>query len=113
MNSDGECPWASDESEEQNALGKVSKIFTVNNDEYLDVNKMRSKLLEFLTEVNWVVDEDGWNASAFQEAVGAIDWYVARSFKKFQGYLLSGLVEQEETMEMELLLSKEVREVSY
>ena len=64
-------------------------------------------------EVNRVVDEDGWNASSVKEAVGVIDWFVARSCKKFQGYLLSGLVEQEGTMKVELLLLKEVCEVSY
>jgi hypothetical protein len=87
--------------------------FTVDDDEYSDLNKMHSKLLEFVMEVNRVVEEDGWNASAVQEAIGAIDWYIARSYKKFQGYLLSGLVEREEAMEMELLLPKNVREVSY
>jgi hypothetical protein len=48
MSSDDDCTWASDESEEQHAPGKMSKIFTVDNDEYLDLNKMRSKLLEFM-----------------------------------------------------------------
>jgi hypothetical protein len=59
MSSDDDCPWASDESEEQHAPGKMSKIFTVNDDEYSDLKKMRSKLLEFATEVNRVVNEDG------------------------------------------------------
>ena len=113
MNSDDDCPWVSDLSEEQHAPGKLSKIFTVDDDEYSDLNKMRSKLLEFATEVKRVVDKDRWNASAVTEAVGAIDWFVTRSCKKFQGYLLLGLVEQEGTMKMEHLLSKEVREVSY
>jgi hypothetical protein len=48
MSSDDDCPWASDESKEQHAPGKMSKIFTVDNDEYLDLNKMRSKILEFM-----------------------------------------------------------------
>ena len=52
-------------------------------------------------------------STAVQDAIGAIDWYIDRNYNKFQGYLLSGLVEQEGTMEMELLLSKEVHEISY
>ena len=113
MSSDDDCPWASDESEEQCTPGKISKIFSVDNDEYSNLEKMHSELLEFATEVSRVVDEDGWNASAIQKAIEEIDWYINKNYKKYQGYLLSGLVEREGTMEMELLLLKEVREVSY
>jgi hypothetical protein len=113
MSSDDDCPWASNESEEQQAPGKMSKVFTVDNYKYLDLKKMHKKLLKLVKEVNKVVDVDRWNASAVQDAIGAIDWYIERNYKKFQRYLLSGLVKREETIEMELLLSKNVREVSY
>ena len=113
MSSDDDCPWASNESEEQHAPGKMSKIFTVDNDEYSDLKKMHKKLLNLAEEVNRVVNVDGWNAGTVQNAIGAIDWYITRNYKKVQGYLLLGLVEREETMEMELLLPKNVCEVSY
>ncbi len=59
MSSDDDCPWASDESKEQRATGKMSKVFTIDNDEYSDLEEMRGKLLKFATEVNRVVNEDG------------------------------------------------------
>ncbi len=59
MSSDNDCPWASNESKEQHAPGKISKIFTVVKDEYSKLKKMRKKLLEFVLEVNRVVNEDG------------------------------------------------------
>ena len=72
MSSDDDCPWASNESKEQHTPGKISKVFTVDDDENSNLEEMCSKLLEFVMEVNRVVDKDGWNASAVQEAVGMI-----------------------------------------
>ena len=53
MNSDdssNNCPWKSDESKEQCAPGKKSKVFTIDNEEYAYLEAMRGKLLEFVTE---------------------------------------------------------------
>ena len=74
---------------------------------------MREKLLEFTTKVDRVVDTAGWNADAVHDAVDKIHEYIDEKYKKYQGYLLSGLIERDGTMEIELLLLKEVRDVSY
>ncbi len=111
-NSSDDCPWTSDESEEQRAPGR-SNIFTINDEEYFDVDELREKLLVFAMKVDRVVDTAGWNADAVHDAVDKIHEYIDEKYEKYQGYLLSGLIERDGTMEIELLLSKEVRKVSY
>ena len=111
--SSDDCPWKSDESEEQHAPGKKSKVFTVDYEVYSYLEAMRGKLLEFTTEINRVVKTAGWSASAVHNAIDAIYGYIDGKYEEYQGYLLSGLVERNGTMEIELLLSKEFCEVSY
>ncbi len=74
---------------------------------------MHEKLLEFATKVNRVVDTAGWSADAIHDAIDKISEYINGKYDEYQGYLLSGLVEQDGTMGIELLLSKEARKVSY
>ena len=112
-NSSNDCPWTSDKSEEQRAPGKKSNIFTVNDEEYSCVEDMREKLVEFATKVDRVVDMEGWSADAVHGAIDEIYEYIDNKYDKYQGYLLSGLIERDGTMEIELLLSKEVWDVSY
>ena len=111
--SSDDCPWKSDESKEQCAPGKKSKVFTIDDEEYAYLEAMRGKLLEFATDVNRVVETAGWSANAVHDAINAISGYIDGKYDEYQGYLLSGLVERNGTMEIELLLSKEVHEVSY
>ena len=106
-------PWTSDESEKLRTPGKMSNVFPLNGEEYLDVAKMRGELIKCSTKIVKVVNEDGWDAITIREAVGAIDLYLAWNFDEFQGCLLSGLIKRDENMEMELLLTEEVRKVSY
>ncbi len=102
-NSSNDCPWKSNESEEQRALlGKKSKIFTINDEEYFDVGNLRVKLLVFATKVDRVVNTAGWNADAVHKAVDKIYEYIDEKYEKYQGYLLSGLIERDGTMEIEL-----------
>ena len=110
MSSNDDCPW---ESNEGNAPGKMPKVFLLNGEEYLDVAEMRGELIKCSTKIVKVVNEDGWDAITIREAAGAIDLYLAWNFDEFQGCLLSGLIKRDENMEMELLLTGEVREVSY
>ena len=113
-NSSDDCPWKSDDSEDQCALlGKQSKIFTVNDEEYFDVDDLRKKLLVFTTKVDRVVDTAGWNADAVHNAVDKIYEYIDEKYEKYQGYLLLGLIERDGSMGIEPLLSKEVRDVSF
>ncbi len=111
--SSDDCPWKSDESKELHAPGKMPKVFPLNGEEYLDVAEMRGELIKCSTKIVKVVNEDGWDAITIREAVGAIDLYLAWNFDEFQGCLLSGLIKRDENMEMELLLTEEVRKVSY
>ncbi len=74
---------------------------------------MRENLLEFATKVDRVVDTAGWSADAVHDAIDKIYEYIDGKYDEYQGYLLSGLIERDGTMEIELLLSKEVRDVSY
>ena len=90
----------------------MPKVFLLNGEEYLDVAEMRGELIKFLTKIVEVVNEDGWDAIAVWEAVGAIDKYLAFNFDEFRGCLLSGLIKRDKSMEMELLLTEEVCEVS-
>ena len=111
--SSDDCPWTSDKSEKLRTPGKMSNVFPLNGEEYLDVAQMHGELIQFSTGIVEVVNGDGWNAIAVQRAVGAIDRYLAINFDEFRGCLLSGLIKRNENMEMELLLTSEVRKVSY
>jgi len=92
--SSDDCPWKSDDSEDQCALlGKQSKIFTVNDEEYFDVDDLHEKLLVFATRVDRVVDTAGWDVGAVRNAVDKIYEYIDEKYEKYQGYLLLGLIE--------------------
>ena len=112
-NSD-DCHWKSNESKEQRALpGKKLEIFTVDNEEYSYVEDMREKLVEFATKVDRVVDMAGWHADAVCGAINEIYEYIDSKYDEYQGCLLSGLIKRDGKMEIKLLLSKGVPEVSY
>ena len=111
--SSDDCPWKSDDSEELRAPGKISNVFSLNGEEFLEVAEMRGELVKYSTKIVEVVGEKGWDAIAVRKAVGAIDHYLARNFDEFRGCLLSALIKQDENMKMELLLTEEVRKVSY
>ena len=112
--SSDDCPWKSDDSEDQRALlGKQSKIFIINDEEYIEVGDLREGLLVFATRVERVVDTAGWDAGAVHNIVDEIYEYIDDNCDNYQGYLLSGLINRDGSMGVELLLSKEVRDVSF
>ncbi len=91
--SSDDCSWKSDDSEDQRALlGKQSKIFTVNDEEYVDVGNLREGLLVFATRVERVVDTAGWDAGAVHNIVDEIYGYIDDDYESYQGHLLSGLI---------------------
>ena len=85
--SSDDCPWKSDESEEQHTPGKKSKVFTIDDEEYSYVEAMRENLLEFATKVDRVVDTAGWSADAVHDAIDKIYEYIDRNYEEYQGYL--------------------------
>ena len=109
-----DCPWKSDDSEDQRALlGKQSKVFVINDEGYVEVVELREELLAFATKVERVVDTAGWDASAVYDVIDDIYKYIDDNCNSYQGYLLSGLIEQDGSMGIEPLLSKGVRDVSF
>jgi len=91
--SSDDCPWKSDNSEDQRALlGKQSKIFIINDEEYIEVGNLREGLLVFATRVERVVDTAGWDAGAVHDVVDEIYKYIDDDYDNYQGYLLSGLI---------------------
>ena len=112
--SSDDCPWKSDDSEDQRALlGKRSKVFVINDEEYVEVVDLREGLLAFATRLKRVVDTARWDASAVCDVIDDIYKYIDDDYDNYQGYLLSGLVERNGSMGIEPLLSKEVRDVSF
>ena len=112
--SSDDCPWKSDDSEDQRALlGKQSKIFVIDDEEYVEVVDLREGLLAFATRLKRVVDTARWDASAVCDVIDDIYKYIDDDYDNYQGYLLSGLVERNGSMGIEPLLSKEVRDVSF
>jgi hypothetical protein len=112
--SSDDCPWKSDDSEDQRALlGKRSKVFVINDEGYVEVVDLREELLAFATKVERVVDTAGWDAGAVFNVINNIYEYIDDNCDNYQGYLLSGLINRDGSMGVELLLSKEVRDVSF
>jgi hypothetical protein len=77
------------------------------------VVELREELLAFATKVERVVDTAGWDASAVYDVIDDIYKYIDDNCDNYQGYLLSGLINRDGSMGVELLLSKEVRDVSF
>jgi hypothetical protein len=112
--SSNDRPWQSDDSDDQRALlGKQSKIFVIDDEEYVEVVDLREGLLAFATRLKRVVDTARWDASAVCDVIDDIYKYIDDDYDNYQGYLLSGLVERNGSMGIEPLLSKEVRDVSF
>ncbi len=113
MSGDEADPWTSDDgSDEKEAPGKMSKIFFINNKEYLALEKMRETLRELAADVDRAVEDKGWDAEAVRGAIRDIRLYIDMFHKKYRGRLVSGLVERDGSDEMEFLLPKGVRNVS-
>ncbi len=74
--SSNDCPWKSDESEEQHAPGKKSKVFTIDDEEYAYLESMCGKMLELAMEVNRVVETAGWSANAVHDGIDVISGYI-------------------------------------
>jgi len=112
--SSNDRPWQSDDSDDQRALlGKQSKIFIIDDEEYVEVVDLREGLLAFATRLKRVVDTARWDAIAVCDVIDDIYKYIDDDYDNYQGYLLSGLVERNGSMGIEPLLSKEVRDVSF
>jgi len=77
------------------------------------VVELREELLAFATKVERVVDTAGWDADAVFNVINNIYEYIDDNCDNYQGYLLSGLINRDGSMGVELLLSKEVRDVSF
>jgi len=77
------------------------------------VVELREELLAFATKVERVVDTARWDADAVFNVINNIYEYIDDNYDNYQGYLLSGLINRDGSMGVELLLSKEVRDVSY
>jgi hypothetical protein len=113
MSGDEADPWTSnDGSKENEAPGKMSKIFFINNKEYSALEKMREELRGLVADVDQAVEDNGWDAGAVREAIRGIRLYVNMFHKKYFGRLVLGLVKRDGSDETEFLLPEGVRNVS-
>ena len=113
MSGDEANPWTSDDgSDEEKAPGKMSKIFFINNKEYSALEKMREELRGVAADMDWAVEDKGWDAEAVRGAIRDIRLYIDMFHMKYSGRLVSGLVKKDGSDETEFVLPEGVCNVS-